>query len=307
MKGVAAALKGAIPRRFRRALRQLKRAFVPYRSNPQNDQGLLSDATEMVAKLQHAGAKLSGSTVVEIGSGWVPMLPLVFRMAGAREVITIDQERLMDRHTFRYAASFVRDELALVASRAGRELPLFDTKLLQCRPDGRLEDLCRDAGITYLAPGDFMDMGTGIADLIVSRTVLEHVPEDALRRIFLRAATVIRPGGLMCHWIDMSDHFEHRNKSLSRLDMLQYSDQEWSARTRDPQDYQNRLRRFDYVRLLAETGWEIIKLTGEPNLKALEDLRGMNLMPRYANVSPDELSILTSMIIARPAAERSTL
>ncbi len=45
--------------------------------------------------------------------------------------------------------------------------------------------------------------------------------------------------------------------------MLRYSDKEWLFKTRDPQDYQNRLRQFDYVRLLNETGWKIIKIKGE--------------------------------------------
>ena len=69
----------------------------------------------------------------------------------------------------------------------------------------------------------------------------------------------------------------------------------------DPQDYQNRLRQFDYVRLLNETGWKILKMKGEPDPKALQDLKGMKIMPVYANVPHEELAILTSLIVATQA------
>ena len=103
----------------------------------------------------------------------------------------------------------------------------------------------------------------------------------------------------MCHDIDLSDHFEHKNKKLSRVEFLRYGDEEWRVKTRDPQDFQNRLRRFEYIQLLEETGWEIIQFDGKPDPKALQDLKSMEIIPRYARTPHDELAILTTIIYAR--------
>lgn len=298
MRKVLSILKNAVP--FPAQMRAIKRALIPYRSNPANDGYLLEQAVTMIAEITESHGSVAGATVVEIGTGWVPIMPLTFRIAGADKVISLDQNRLLDRHTFNYACEFVGKNLGEAIAKAGVPPSLFHAHRIP-QGAGSLSGLCQDAGVQYLAPYDFMDLPPKSADLIISRTVLEHIPEDILRAIFQHAKTVLRPGGVMCHIIDMSDHFEHKDKSLSRLDMLRYGDKEWRSKTRDPQDYQNRLRQFDYVRLLNETGWKILKMKGEPDPKALQDLKGMKIMPVYANVPHEELAILTSLIVATQA------
>ena len=298
MSRLARIIKNSLP--FKQQLRALKRAVIPYQSNPGNDDLLLEQAMQMVGDMARAGARFDGATVVEIGSGWIPMLPLIFRMAGADKIVTVDQERLMDKSTFVYAVNYIRANLPRIMQRIADAFP-FEGKLsrLPNPQTQKLENLLKDAGIQYRAPADFMALAPGSADFIVSRAVLEHIPEDILVKIFQHAAQVLKPGGMMCHLIDMSDHFEHRDKSLSRVDMLRYTDKEWRARIHDPQDYQNRLRRFDFLRILEDTGWEIVLADGEPHRKALEDLRTMSIIPRYANIPHEELAILTSMVIAK--------
>ncbi|HKQ44085.1 MAG TPA: methyltransferase domain-containing protein [Rhizomicrobium sp.] len=284
---------------FRKQLQAIKRAIIPYKSNPGNDLGLLYSATLMVAALKDAGADLGGKTVQEIGTGWIPILPLIFRCAGAGEVFTMDHDKLMDAHTFRHAISFIHENLTrgLEWSKAPREY--FNLNHLPSRSHRSLQDLCRSANIVYGAPFDFLDAPPESADFIVTRAVLEHIPEETVQRIFAHAATVVRPGGMMCHMIDLSDHLEHHDKSLSRVDMLRYSDQEWRDRTRHRLNHLSRARRFDYVRMLEETGWEVISMTAEPNQKALQDLKTMPLVPRYANVPHEELAILDLLIVCQ--------
>src|SRR5436190_6271813 len=287
MSALVSILKNSIP--FRRQIRALKRAIVPYRSNPANDSDLLEWSLRMAAALADAGAQIPASTVVEIGSGWVPILPLVFRMAGAREIITVDQDRLMDRHTFLHAISSIRKNFDRLLDPTGAPKALFDLQRLPGRREDSFSGLCAQAGMTSKAPSDFMDLAPGSADFIVSRTVLEHIPERVLRNIFAHAAKVLRPGGMMCHEIDMSDHFEHKDKSISTVDMLRHDDGAWRAKTRDPQDYQNRLRRFEFAQILRECGWEILQMDGEPYPPAMEALKTMKIIPRYANVPHEEL------------------
>jgi SAM-dependent methyltransferase len=298
MSAILSVLKNAIP--FKRQLRALKRAIIPYQSDPENDVDLLEQCLRMIAALHQAGAEFHGAALVEIGTGWVPILPLVFHMAGINEVVTVDQERLMDRHTFLNAISVIRNNWERLIAESAAPPHLFDLARLPSRGEPTIADLCRSAGISYRAPSDFMNLPPASTDLITSRTVLEHIPEHLLREIFRHAKVILRPGGFMCHVIDMSDHFEHKNKSLSRLDMLRYGDAEWAAKIKDPQDYQNRLRRPDFVRILEETGWQILSIDGTPHPEALRDLQTMKIAPRYAAIDQNELAILTSLVVAVP-------
>jgi hypothetical protein len=283
---------------FRKQFQSLKRAIVPYTSDPRNDLRLLKHAAVMAETLGQTGI-LQGATVVEIGTGWVPILPLIFRCAGAGEVITVDHDRLLDKHTFKHAITFIRENLDRAAKSSATPRELFDLARLPSRSEPSLNDLCRVSGIDYRAPFDFRQLGEDVAEFVVSRFALEHVPEDLVREMFRHALSVTKPGGIMCHIIDLSDHLEHSDKSISRIDMLRYSDQEWGARTRHRLNHLSRLRRFEYQRLLEETGWEVVCAIGSPDRQSLEALKTMTITPKYAAVPHSELAILETMVVGR--------
>ena len=109
---------------------------------------------------------------------------------------------------------------------------------------------------------------------------------------------------MMCHQIDMSDHFEHRDKSISTVDMLRHDDATWRAMTIDPQDYQNRLRLFEFARMIRDGGWEILYMDGEPYPPALEALKTMKIIPRYGDTPHEELATLWSVVVARRPVAR---
>lgn len=294
-----AQIKDVIP--FAPQVRWLKRALVGYGGDPSNDEGLLADATNIASMLKAAGAKIEDATVVEIGTGWMPILPLIFRMAGASEIISLDLNRLMDVHTFRAGLKYVRENLERIVVQEGRDPSMFYTgRLIHPSRMESMADLCRRSGISYRAPADFLDLQPRSCDYIVSRTVLEHIPDRIIPQIFDHAKKVLKPGGMMCHWIDMSDHFEFTNKSLSRLDFLRYSEREWAVRAAQPGRFQNRLRRFEYVRMLEQNGWEVLSVSGKPHAKSLEDLKTMQIAAPYTNIPHEELSVLVSAIVARP-------
>jgi SAM-dependent methyltransferase len=275
-------LKMAIP--FQGIIRRWKRSLDPYRSNPKNDSGLIRDSRAIVALLERRGIGVRGADVVEIGSGWVPALPLTLRSAGARKIITLDQERLMDAATFRHARR-------LVAASHGASPPPDG--------DGSQDELLADSGIDYRAPARFEDLPDACADVIVSRAVLEHIPEPDLRSIARQSIRVLKPGGAICHLIDMSDHWEHNDKTISRINFLRYEQGFWRITGINPQNYQNRLRGFEYARLFEEAGFRALTVDGEADADALKALKTMTLCARYRSVPHHELAVLTATIVAR--------
>jgi 2-polyprenyl-3-methyl-5-hydroxy-6-metoxy-1,4-benzoquinol methylase len=136
-------------------------------------------------------------------------------------------------------------------------------------------------------------------DIIISRAVLEHVPKDGLRAFMREFKRILKPGGLTCHIIDLSDHWEHKDKSISRVNFLKYPDWQWRLTCLHPLNYQNRLRRIEYQQILLEAGFTITAQTAETHAASLEALDTLPLANRFRAFDKDELAIITASFVAR--------
>ena len=103
----------------------------------------------------------------------------------------------------------------------------------------------------------------------------------------------------MCHVIDMSDHFEHGDKSISRVNFLKFGKFVWALTGLNPQNYQNRLRHFEFVEMFQSAGFELIEEIAEPDAGALESLKEITICKRYSRVPHEQLAILTSLLLVR--------
>lgn len=272
-------IKARIP--FKSMLRAAVRAVAPYRTVASNDRIAFRQGTEIVGHALKHGAKLD--RVLEIGTGWMPTIPYLFHAAGAGEIVMTDVERLIDAETAEAARTFVGARLNDVAV----GLPIHHL----------YENMSRPLNSLYLCPFDWAKVEPGSVDVVYSRTVLEHIRLDDLRQILADGRKYLRPGGLAVHVIDNSDHYEHRDKSLSRLNFLRYPDIAWEAMHWKTGSYQNRLRHSNYIRLFEAAGYDIIDAVAEVDQKTLANMPP--LAPRFAVYGREDLATLTTTIIAR--------
>jgi len=280
--------KALIP--FADQLRALKRRHVPYTDNPNNTNLVLEQGLSQVAMLARAGARLDGD-VLEIGTGWMPIVPLLFHAAGARHVTCTDVERLLDDATLQRARARLGGETARIAQELGLPEPTVAARLSGPWPHD------------YLVPWDIDAHPEASADIVVLRAVFEHIDPPTLRRYLMRLQAILRPGGMMCHVIDNSDHWEHRDKSISRLNFLRYEDGPfWRFTALNRQKYQNRLCHGDYAALFRETGWTVLEASGTPDPASLRALSSLPLASPFCGRSAEDLAILTSwFVVQRPA------
>jgi SAM-dependent methyltransferase len=250
------------------------------------------DAVELAAL-----ARPAGKIVLEFGSGWNPVLPLIFRLAGATRVVLTDQERLLDRALVLQAIDAVGAEWSGIRDALG--LPDEALDVLQVDRALSLPDLLTALGLSYAAPFDPAAIPAGSIDIVVSRAVLEHVPEYVLARILQNFRRILAPGGLMLHRIDMSDHWEHDDKSISRVNFLRYSDAVWRFTELSWGNVQNRLRRADYVKMFERAGLRDVTATGEPHGPSLTALRSLQVAPRFRGMPHQELAIIETTVSAR--------
>ena len=103
----------------------------------------------------------------------------------------------------------------------------------------------------------------------------------------------------MCHFIDNSDHWEHNDKSISTVNFLKFSDS--VARllcSGHPRNYQNRMRHFEYIKLLEASGFTIDRDESEVDKNALRDLKHIDVCKRYRDTPHEQLAVLRSYVVA---------
>ena len=68
---------------------------------------------------------------------------------------------------------------------------------------------------------------------------------------------ILAPDSVMCHVIDNSDHWEHGDKRLSRINYLRYRPFTWRLVNPAGQGIQNRMRHSEYLAFFQMRGFDI--------------------------------------------------
>lgn len=294
------ALASALP--FQSELRALKRRLVPYPSSL--DDWTVTQGIRMIQMLRRSGSPIDGSVVLELGSGWKPTIPLLFRAAGARRVILTDAQRLLDARLLHVTASRLTEISSMLS--AGLEVREEDVRSRLATQDQEgLDQVLATLGMEYLAPVDArsLPLTTGSVDIVVSRAVLEHIPPVVISDLFDEFNRVLcTRTGLACHVVDNSDHWAHVDRRLSMVNFLRYSDWAWKWFAVNRLDYTNRLRHSDYLQLLENSGFRVVLDESVPDDDALRDLTKLSVDRRFDGRSAKDMAILTSYVVAAHGA-----
>src|SRR5262249_4125798 len=133
-----------------------------------------------------------------------------------------------------------------IVSGLGLDAGVVTRQLGSLPPD--MEGVFQLFRLEYMAPCNCasLPLADHSVDVIYSRAVLEHVPPPVIRRIFVESRRVLTKSGVMCHFIDPSDHLEHRDKSISRIHFLRFSDAVFRLMCLNALNYHNRMRHSEY-------------------------------------------------------------
>jgi SAM-dependent methyltransferase len=279
---------------FQRQLRGLKRR-VTGRSHKINEQSVYGGGFAQISFLANAGLDVRGRDILEVGTGWYPVIPLMMRLAGARQVILTDVDALMDLETLNAAVRFLLERKADLAERLHITLAEIEEQLRHPQ-EGDFDDVLAKMGMTYAVPFDYKQTEVRV-DAVISHTVLEHVPPRVIEELSRDWRRVLRPGGLISHGVDHSDHRATVDARLSRIDFLRYSDQLWNLLHIDNT---NRLRHSDYIAMFGAAGFEIVFEHVYIDPTSQDALSKIPLAARFQGMDPDDIATTWSNIIARP-------
>ncbi len=241
------------------------------------------------------------SNILELGTGWYPIVPIAMYLSDFNEIISIDIQSWMTKQ------SQITTIEKFVEWRNEGKLTDFLFKINENRWNDLISILEKKDTITEKEINAIIRLKPSIQDarktnfenesldFICSNNTFEHIHKEVLEAILTEFFRVLKKHGMMCHFIDMSDHFAHFDKNISIYNFLQYTEKKWNRIDNDIQP-QNRLRFKDYLEIYKSLN---IPITDKEIRKGdVEKLKNLNLSPQYKNYTLEELAISHTYLIS---------
>ncbi len=266
------------------------------------DAKVINDWTVHVAHLRVHGKQLAGLELLEFGTGWLPILPLCFALAGTGRCYSFDLHRKLALQSLVPLLHHLERHLPRIADAAGLELSEVVARYRRLLEAGTPEDILRLAGMEYHAPADATR--TGLADrsvdVLFSNSVLEHVSETVLDGLMQEGARILRQDGLASHSVNCGDHYAYFDRSITQLNYLKFTAAQWRLWNNSIL-YQNRLRPCDFTACAERNGLRVIARYWHPNDRLLSELPASAVAAEFLHYSADDLSATSVDFIATPA------
>jgi len=296
MKCLVDSLKAILP--FQAQMRKFKDSISPYQPVVSDNDHTISQGIRQVQWVREV-VNLADSTVLEIGSGWEPLIPMIYSLAGASKIVLTDLNVLLRPGTFAAAVDCLRPHQDKLCKELGLN-PREVERVLRHDPTASMEQRLEEMRMVYMAPCDcrHLALPSDSIDVVTSRACLEHVPPDVIQDIFHESYRLLRAGGVSCHVVDHSDHWEHNDKSISRVNFLKFSDSVWRWTHINPLNYMNRLRHPEYVEMLDKAGFRLVKETHRVDEASVRSLSKLKVAKKFDRFTPEELASLDSWLLA---------
>jgi hypothetical protein len=261
---------------------------------------------EMVRWLLDQGFELGNKTFFEVGTGHIPVAPIGFFLSGAGSVITVDIHRRLDWNLTQKTLSWIvenRQEIELLYQ------PVVDVSVFRQRMELIQEyqldprTFFEKANITYHSPTDAARTGLqdGSVDVHFSITTFEHIPQNILHDIMSEARRLLSPSGVAIHFIDPSDHFQHQDRTITAINFLRFSEQEWERIGGNQFSYCNRLRASDFFSLFRSLSFEVLRTESKVDNESLEAIRqGFPLDKLFEGYEQEDICTTSLRVLLKP-------
>jgi SAM-dependent methyltransferase len=265
------------------------------------DSKVVDDWIVLARQLRELGVQIPGAELVEVGTGWFPVLPLCFAFAGVRTCHTFDVTRHLDARLTRRAIARLRVHLPRIAETAGVSI-----EQVQARYDhvSRVADVAMAldrAGVRYHAPADAARtrLDDRSVDAVFSNSVLEHISSPGIAAILRETARILTPAGVSLHSVNCGDHYAYFDRSISPINYLKYSDRQWKL-WNNRLLYQNRLRPADFLQIAEEAGLRVALSRFTAKEKLLKILPTLGVADQFTRYAPDQLCATSIDFAGRP-------
>ncbi|NOX52879.1 MAG: class I SAM-dependent methyltransferase [Planctomycetes bacterium] len=255
----------------------------------------------------HAGY-VHGLRVVELGTGWVPAVPLAYAVAGAL-VATYDVRRLVRDDLFARTRDEIGRRAEKLAAAAGQSPARFCARLARIAKETQFDRALRRLGGLYRAPWNTcrLPYKDNAVDLVVSNLVLQCVHRALLPPLLEEMRRVLKPGGLSIHRASLTCEYAAGDPRRHPLSYLKYSDATWNRWFNHSIKYVNRLRYSQFLQLFEEAGFEIAEVRPAVDYDAIPHLKELGVADEFRGFSWEDLATTGfEIVLKKPAAVPSS-
>lgn len=258
-----------------------------------------------MSHLRLLGFDLTGRHLLEVGTGWLPVMPLCFALAGIGRVTTIDLNRHLRPGAVHQALQRLQPYLDAIARACGAppEEVRSRWESLAAQPNERA--VLEDARIDYQAPGDATRTGLPArgVDIVFSNSVLEHMPKSVLDALMVESRRILADDGFILHGVNCGDHYSYFDRSITPIHYLRFTEREW-LRWNNDLLYQNRLRPIDFLDAAHRAGFEVVLDTQRPRPELLNQIAALPIAPAFRNYDVGQLCTTSIDFAARPRTDQ---
>jgi 2-polyprenyl-3-methyl-5-hydroxy-6-metoxy-1,4-benzoquinol methylase len=156
------------------------------------------------------------------------------------------------------------------------------------------DDIYEMLGFRYIVdPAGLMkDLSRGKFRLAISAGVMEHIPGAAVPSFVSNMASMLKPGGLGIHSINITDHLYLYDRSVSPKQYLTYSELLWHLLYENRVQYINRIQRSTWLKIFASAGFNVVEEKG-----SYTDLRALCIHPNYLALSQQDIDCTTLHLV----------
>lgn len=242
--------------------------------------------------------------IAEVGTGWLPLLPILFYLCGARSIHTYDKVAHFNLKLTQKAISALGQYVQLISTWTGESEEAIQSRLDKIQNVSSSQDLFQKTGIHYHAPGDAAttNLPPSSVDMIFSNSVLEHIPQPVLKDIFVESRRILKPTGIAIHGVNCGDHYAYFDRGITQINYLQYSEDEWK-RWSNNLLYQNRMRPRDFHQIVTESGLTISFERRSARAGCREAFERLKIAPQFHHYNIEDLVCTSFDFVAKPQAQ----
>lgn len=243
--------------------------------------------------------KIENSVVLEIGTGWDAINPILFYLMGAKTVYSFDHVAHARFELVQQILKTIENRMEEIQTITSISKSLLLKRLLKLKKAQNLKQLFSLSNIVYKAPGNAANTGLpkNSVDLVYSYAVLEHVPESVIHELILEAKRVLKKDGIVYNAIGLHDHYTSVDKKISKVNFLKYPEWLWKFFVKNKISYHNRLREKQFLEIFKSHGGKIIDIKNKVDPADLEILKMMKINKVFSGMTREELAVNYSEIM----------
>ncbi len=227
---------------------------------------------------------LKGNEILEIGSGWSPILPYFFiYKSNVKQVLTYD----INEHYQKSTILKLNDDFS---------------KLYGINIDtNKKNKFGLSKNIEYYPLKDLTKIQIPKVDTVFTRYVLSHMLTDDVIKLHKKFKDELPNNTIIVHFISPSDLRQHVDKTLSLQDFLKYSEVEWNN-IQTKFNYHNRLRLPQFLEIFDKAGLEVLHLSYDSakiGSKEYELFKKIDLHKDYSKFSDEELTAGNILVVLK--------